>query len=138
MAAVKLYLKQRLEAQSCLPTARIFSHWQGGVLELDIGELCLSRMKWTKLQQVELEKKKQQCVKFAYIPGVKKLWTQKHCAPYLEWLLTQTTNCSMTHTPESPENFSPGFQLQTQAFYKVCQLEVGIPKCLDMNQEEEN
>jgi hypothetical protein len=45
MAAVKLYLKQRLEAQSCLPTARIFSHWQGGVLELDIGELCLSRMK---------------------------------------------------------------------------------------------
>ena len=109
MAAVKLYLKQRLEAQSCLPTARIFSHWQGGVLELDIGELCLSRMKWTKLQQVELEKKKQQCVKFAYIPGVKKLWTQKHCTQY-----------------------------QTQAFYKVCQLEVGIPKCLDMNQEEEN
>ena len=51
-----------------------------------------------------------------------------NCAPYLEWLLTQTTNCSMADAPESPEHFSPGLQLQAQAFYEVCQVEVGIPK----------
>ena len=50
------YLIQRLEAYRSFPTARIFSHWQGGVFELDVWKLWSSRVERTELKHVELKK----------------------------------------------------------------------------------
>ena len=50
-------LEQRLEPQRQLATAGVLAHGKGGVLELDVGELCLPRVKGTELQHVKLQEK---------------------------------------------------------------------------------
>ena len=48
-------LEQRLEPKRLFTTTWILSHRKSGVLKLDVGVLWLSRMKGTKLQQIELQ-----------------------------------------------------------------------------------
>ena len=47
-------LEQRLEPERQLSTAGILAHGQGGVLELDVGELWLPGVERAELQHVEL------------------------------------------------------------------------------------
>ena len=47
-------LEQRLEPERQLSTAGILAHGQGGVLELDVGELGLPGVERAELQHVEL------------------------------------------------------------------------------------
>ena len=97
-------LEQRLEPQRQLATAGVLAHGKGGVLELDVGELCLPRVKGTELQHVKLQEKVHSEVKLFCISS----------KFYLERFLTQTAVTHVTNAPQSPENFPPSFQFKLQ------------------------
>ena len=78
-------LEQRLEPERQLSTAGIFSHRQSGVLELNVGELCLARVEGAELHHVELE-----------------------------LFVTEAADTHVTDPPEPPEDFPPALQLHLQ------------------------
>ena len=83
--AASASLEQRLEPERHLSTAGIFSHRQGGVLKLNIGELRLARVEGAELHHVELE-----------------------------LFVTEAAHTHVTNPPESPEHFPPALELHLQ------------------------
>ena len=83
-------LEQRLEPEGDLSTARILSHWKGGVLELNVGELRLASVEGAELHHVELE-----------------------------LFITETADTHMADPPQSPEDFPPCLQLQLERLDEV-------------------
>ena len=75
-------LEQRLEPERHLSASGKFSHRQGRVLKLNIGELGLPRVEGTELHHVELE-----------------------------LFVTEAAHAHVTDPPQPPEHFPPALQL---------------------------
>ena len=78
-------LEQRLEPERHLSAAGKFSHRQGRVLELNVGELGLARVEGAELHHVELE-----------------------------LFVTEAADTDVTDPPQPPEHFPPALQLHLQ------------------------